>query len=298
MRRLSILIYHRVLAQPDPLLPGIPGQRQFARHMALLGRCFRVLPLSQAVEMLKNDTLPQRAACITFDDGYADNAEVALPVLHSLRLSACFFIASGYLDGGCMWNDEVIEGVRAAPEGLLNLTHLDCGLHKVRTAQERVAAIDFLLSRLKYLPFAKRQAVARCIASQRRPALMMSSAQVRQLHRNGMEIGAHTLNHPILRMQDDHSALADITEGKASLESIVGAPVTLFAYPNGKPGIDFDQRHVDMVKACGFTAAVSTAPAAAVAGADLYQLPRFTPWEADRPRFLLRLLESRYRPRT
>lgn len=298
MNRLSILIFHRVLAQRDPLLPDIPDQRQFSRHMSLLKRCFHVLPLSQAVDMLRNNALPPRAASITFDDGYADNAEVALPVLDSLGLSACFFIASDYLDGGCMWNDTVIEAVRAAPGGLLDLEHLDCGIHSLRTVRERAAAAVRLLARLKYIPFAQRQALAQSIGARSQRALMMSSAQLRHLHRNGMEIGAHTSSHPILRIQDNEAALADIGGGKAALEAIISAPVTLFAYPNGKPGVDYDQRHIDMVKACGFAAAVTTAPGVAVAGGDIFQLPRFTPWETDRPRFLLRLLENRYRPRT
>lgn len=298
MRRLSILIYHRVLLQRDPLLPGVPDQRQFARHMSLLKRCFRVLPLSKAVDMLKRDALPPRAACITFDDGYADNVEVALPVLRSLGLSACFFIASGYLDGGSMWNDEVIEAVRAAQGPLLDLAHLDFGIHSIRTCQERLAAIDRLLARLKYLPFAQRQSLTARMAPRLQPALMMTGAQLIRLHRSGMEIGAHTVSHPILRMQEEQAAMANIAGSKAALEQILGAPVTLFAYPNGKAGIDFDQRHVDMVRACGFAAALTTFPRAASADMDIYQLPRFTPWEADRPRFLLRLLENRYRPRT
>lgn len=55
-RRLSILIYHRVLAQSDPLLPELPDVRLFDRHMALVRRCFNVLPLSAAVRQLRQGT--------------------------------------------------------------------------------------------------------------------------------------------------------------------------------------------------------------------------------------------------
>jgi len=278
--RLSILIYHRVLARPDPLLPSLPDVRRFARQMALLRRCFRVLPLRQAVRQLQDGTLPARAACITFDDGYADNAELALPVLRRHGLHATFFIASAYLDGGRMWNDEVIAHARRAASGT--------------PAQQR-AALDRLLGRLKYLPFDERQAAVAALRAPRGEELMMRSGQVRALVAAGMDIGAHTHRHPILAALPDAEARADIATGKAALEMIAQAPVTLFAYPNGKPGVDYTQRHVDMVNALGFEAAVSTAAGAAHPGSDVLQLPRFTPWEQDRPRFLLRLLESRLR---
>lgn len=281
MRLLSILIYHRVLRQLDPLLPGVPDQRQFARQMSMLKRCFQVLPLSQAIDLLKNDALPRRAACITFDDGYADNFEIALPVLQSLGLNACFFIASGYLDGGRMWNDDVIAGVRSS----------------AGTAAERVAAIETKLGQIKYLPARQRSAIAQQLAPDPSEDLMMTSAQLRILHRSGMEIGAHTVSHPILRIQPDHLALQDIAQSKLALEAIVDAPVTLFAYPNGKPGIDYDLRHVEMARRCGFSGAVTTVAAAASAASDCFQLPRFTPWEPDRSRFILRLLQNRYHSR-
>jgi peptidoglycan/xylan/chitin deacetylase (PgdA/CDA1 family) len=278
--RLSILIYHRVLARPDPLLPSLPDVRLFERQMGLLRRCFTVLPLGEAARGLQDGSLPARAACITFDDGYADNAELALPVLRRHGLSATFFIASGYLDGGRMWNDDVIAHVRRAGAG---------------TLEQRRQALDCLLQRYKYLPFEHRLAEVARLAPPRDGELMMRSEQVRALAAAGMEIGAHTHRHPILATLPDDAAHAEIAEGKAALEAIVQAPVTLFAYPNGKPGVDYTRRHVDMVRALGFAAAVSTTAGAAYAGSDPLQLPRFTPWEQDRPRFLLRLLTNRLR---
>lgn len=108
-----------------------------------------------------------------------------------------------------------------------------------------------------------------------------------------MEIGAHTASHPILARLPDADALADIARGKAALEVVLQTPVKLFAYPNGKPDLDYDQRHVAMVHALGFEAAFSTVSGAAHAASDPLQLPRYTPWERDRPRFLLRLLANR-----
>jgi len=70
--------------------------------------------LSDAITRLRRGTLPSCAVSITFDDGYADNAENALPLLQKYAITATFFIASGFIDGGRMWNDTVIESVRRA----------------------------------------------------------------------------------------------------------------------------------------------------------------------------------------
>ncbi|MCU6501598.1 polysaccharide deacetylase family protein [Rugamonas sp. A1-17] len=292
-RCLSILVYHRVLARPDPLQPALPDARQFERHMSLLKRCFHVLPLSCAIGRLRRGTLPARAACITFDDGYADNASCALPILQRLGLNATFFIASDYLDGGRMWNDDVIAAVRHARQPVLRLEVPGCDALQVHTLHQKQQAIETLLQALKYLPVQQRQALAGSLVPNRQEELMMRSEDVRALLAAGMEIGAHTASHPILAMQSDVDAYADMRRGKTALEDLTQAPVQLFAYPNGKPGVDFDQRHADMARLLGFRAAVTTAPGAAHAASDPLQLPRYTPWEQDRPRFLLRLLASR-----
>lgn len=277
MSRLSILIYHRVLPQPDPLLPSLPDVRQFDRQMSLLKRCFTVLPLSVAVHCLRQQRLPPRAAAITFDDGYADNTQYALPILQRHGLNAAFFIATAYLNGGQMWNDDVIAHARQT------------GLSP--------AGLDELLLQLKYLPFEQRLRAARALAPRHDGKLMLTTAQLQTLAAAGMEIGAHTHRHPILSSVPDAEALADIAQGKAELEAITQRPVTLFAYPNGKPGADYLQRHVDMLSGCGFEAAFSTVAGTAYEGSDMLQLPRFTPWERDRPRFLLRLLAQRWHAR-
>ncbi|MBV6321867.1 polysaccharide deacetylase family protein [Duganella violaceipulchra] len=292
--RLSILVYHRVLAQADPLLPELPYARRFDRHMAMLKHCFRVLPLGRASEQLRLGTLPARAACITFDDGYADNVTHALPILQRHGLSATFFIASDYLDGGQMWNDDVIACIRQARQNVLHSGAPGCDALLLHTTRHKQQAIEQLLAALKYLPSAQRQALARRLAPVRREQLMMDSRQVRALHAAGMEIGGHTASHPILARQEDAAAEADMARGKSALEGLIQAPVTLFAYPNGKPGVDYNQRHVELARKLGFTAAVSTEAGVAHAASDPLQLPRYTPWEPDRLRFLFRLLASRH----
>ncbi|MEG1324104.1 MAG: polysaccharide deacetylase family protein [Janthinobacterium sp.] len=296
---LSILLYHRVPARPDPLFPGEVDAALFERQLRLLKRFYTPLPLSEAVQRLQDGNLPPRAACITFDDGYADNAQVALPLLLRHGWHATFFIATDYLNGGQMWNDAVIDAVRQAPGPVLDLREDALGTFPVASLAQRQAAIATLLGQLKYLPFGRRQQLAMRIRRQAGatagPPAMLSTAQLRQLQAAGMGLGAHTASHPILSTLPDHAAQRDIADGKRQLESLIQAPVTLFAYPNGKAGRDYGAPHVAMVKSLGFQAAVATdwGVSRPGAGPDLLQLPRFTPWDRGRLAFLWRMRQNR-----
>lgn len=265
--------------------------------MQALARQFRVLPLREAVDRLQSGTLPAASACITFDDGYADNAEVALPILKTLGLPATFFVASGYLDGGAMFNDRVIEAVRTTSLSRLDLSGLSLGHHAVSTFPEKRAAIRLILEQVKYKSLEERHALCQYVEQTSRTGipsqLMMTSNQVRQLHQNGMTIGGHTLHHPILAsLRNASEALEEIRLNKEHLEQIIGAPVDLFAYPNGVPDQDYREEHAAMVRSLGYRAAVTTAKGVATTSSDLFQLPRFTPWEPSIPRYSLRLVQN------
>ena len=110
--RLSILIFHRVHQQRDPLFPGEVDATDFDNICAWARSMFNVLPLDEAVTRHASHSLPERALSITFDDGYADNHDVAMPILRKHGITATFFIASGFLNGGRMWNDTAIEAMR------------------------------------------------------------------------------------------------------------------------------------------------------------------------------------------
>lgn len=298
--RLSILIFHRVLAQPDPLFPETPSAESFEERMRWIASWFNVLPLGQAVEKLYDGTIPSRALAITFDDGYADNEELAAPILRRLGLSATFFVATSFLRGGCMWNDQVIEAIRACRHERLNLGGIGLEACPLTTVLERRQAIEAILTRIKHLDQGQRQKVANAIVAAAGgnplPALMMTHDQVRSLRALGMELGAHTVTHPILARLAPDAAFEEMRRGKLELEQIVGEPMQLFAYPNGVPSQDYGQAHVRMARDCGFSASVSTAWGAASRHSDRHQLPRFTPWDHTRLRYGARLLANLHQP--
>lgn len=296
--RLSVLVLHRVLPGPDPLYPEAIDAARFRQMCHWLLSLFMVLPLDVAVQRMREGSLPERALAITFDDGYADNCEVAMPILQSLGMPATVFVTTGFLNGGCMWNDIVIESFRRTSYDSANLDDLlpEPGLKTLRLAapMDRRGALESVINAVKYLVAGQRLAVVNRIAERLGVTLpsnlMMTSAQVLALRKGGLQVGAHTVSHPILTTLSTDEARREMQDSKNFLEQLLGERVGLFAYPNGKPGQDFDSRSVALAQEIGFDAAVTTAPGAASSLTDPYQLPRFTPWDRTRWRFGMRML--------
>lgn len=262
--RLTVFCYHQVLTTLDPLRPGEPDEEQFLDDIRLIDSVFNVLTFGEASKRLASGTLPSRAACITFDDGYANNHELAAPMLKLVGVPATFFIAGGAVDAGIMWNDLVIESIAHSGSG------------------SQAESLSATLVGLKYKPIAERWDAAermyRKAVSSDLPRLMMTRDMVADLADQGFEIGGHTINHPILRELQDDAAKSEIENCATWIHEVTGMTPTTFAYPNGVPGQDFEPKHAAMVRDAGFEAAASTQWALAKPGTDRFSIPRVGPW--------------------
>lgn len=292
---LVVLMYHRVLAEPDPLLPDEPDGNRFSAQMDLVRSLFRVVDLADGVAALQAGTLPARCAAITFDDGYRNNVEIAAPILQARGMTATFFVATGFLDGSAMWNDIVIEAVRLAPERL-DLREIDLDQYALPDLAARRTVVDDLLTKLKYLDpevrVRRAQAIAEVVGLRAPLELMMTETAVRRLAAMGMSLGGHSIGHPILKCLPDDMARREILGCKGHLERLLGAPVRTFAYPNGRPGMDYAAYHAQMVQQAGFEAAVSTAWGCATSRTSRFQIPRIAPWDRTASRFALRVMRA------
>lgn len=292
--RLSILIFHRVLAERDQLFPDEVDAGRFNCIIGWLKQWLTILPLDDALMRLRRGDLPARAAAITFDDGYADNLMLAAPILQQHGVTATFFIATGFLDGGRMWNDTVIESIRSTNQPIIDACFLGLGCLAILETKDKKASLARLITAIKHLPREQRSIAVTRIAESCQTKLpddlMLTSNQLKELRNMGMGIGAHTVNHPILAMTDDDNARQEIADGRDFLEGLLGERIGLFAYPNGRIANDYTQAHADMVKKLGFDAALTTQWGVSRTNSDFYHLPRFTPWDRTRTRFGLRLL--------
>ena len=280
--KLSIFLFHKVPRQTDVLQPGDMDQATFRRTISFIRQHFELFPLAEAANLLAAGRLPDRCASITFDDGYVDWLNGAAAILHEDGVPATFFITTGQFEGRPMWHERLAHVVKHAGDAGLDTRFCRLPRLATTTLADKVKAVSALEFHFKYIPPVLRdiylEQLEELAAVSMADVPRMPVEDVGRIAQLGFEIGAHTHDHPILSLCDAQQAQREIGEAKERLEGIIGTRVTGFAYPNGRPGVDFTARHIDMVKAAGFHYAVTTQWGAVRQDTSPFQMPRFTPW--------------------
>src|SRR5262245_4129515 len=262
--RALILTYHRFSADGDEDDGKTPA-RQFAKQLEHLIAHYDVVPLSQMVERITaGNPLPSRMAAVTIDDGYRDAYEIAYPLLRRYRVSASLFIVTEFADRRAwIWTDKARFLTQQAPPQRLTMKILESELSlDLNGAPSRRDASERINSIIKRLPDeSKEEAIERLslalgVAIPQTPPEEFGSVtwdQTREMYANGVEIGSHTLTHPILTNVGDDHLRRELRDSKSQLEEVLGHQVDLFCYPNG----DYDERVQGEVARAGYRAAVT-----------------------------------------
>jgi peptidoglycan/xylan/chitin deacetylase (PgdA/CDA1 family) len=290
---LRIAIFHNVFEELDPIKPSEPTRLSFRQQLAWIKQHYVPIRLDKAIRLQREGKLPKNVISITFDDGYRNNLDIAADELNKAGIEGTFYISTGYTNNGLMWNDQIAELIRQSDR--IDADHLGLGVIKTESPEQMHSAYRALTNAIKYKTPEERkvlidQWLQGTVTSL--PRLMMNLDELKALHQQGHEIGAHTINHPILKTLDDEAALHEIKTSKETLEGWLGATVVGFAYPNGVFGTDFTERDARIVKELGFEYAVSTNWGVNGYGADHFALKRFTPWDQTQWKYQLRLLKG------
>lgn len=289
--RVLVLTYHRFSRGRDPL--ATPAE-DFDAHLGYLKAHYTLVPLSRvAAHYAGAAELPARAACVTIDDGFADAYEVAFPILKRHNVPATLFVITDFLDGRAwMWTDKLRHVALNTPAERL-AAEVGGRPFEIRLAgrDSRLAAAGRVNSHLKRLaPGEREEAIARIAEahgvglSALPPAEFgpVTWGQARELDSGGVEIGSHTVSHPILTTTDDAQLRRELRDSRARLEEELGRAVDLFCYPNGA----LDERVRRETAGAGYACAVTTEPGLNERrGADPLALRR-VPAETDLPHFV------------
>jgi peptidoglycan/xylan/chitin deacetylase (PgdA/CDA1 family) len=120
---IPILMYHQIDARPargTPMRGLVVSPASFARQMALLQALgYHGLSMSALMPYLRGE-LQGKVCGITFDDGYVNNLEHALPILQRHGFSSTCYMVSGQCGGSNIWD----HGIGIDPKPLMSVQHL------------------------------------------------------------------------------------------------------------------------------------------------------------------------------
>lgn len=245
----TIVMYHRVIEDPalDPFELGMCIKRShFEQHVEYFARQFNVMPMRAAMARLaRGEALPAGTLSITFDDGYADNLMIALPIMERYGVSCTLFVPTGGMASGePLWWDRVICAVDCTYRASIDAREIGLPEHHgtwALSSWQKAHTVQRLLDILWTMPFEHLMvAVARIeqVLQPRRTAASfaprLSESMIQQMSRRGVEIGAHSVWHSSMPLVSADDVQLEMAESKRYLEQLCSAPVDGFAYPGGK----------------------------------------------------------------
>jgi len=263
-----ILMYHNFSGPggTDPDALNVEGIR---RQFNYLRRHFRVVPLLRLAEQLASGRkLDRNLVALTIDDGRRNCYEFLFPLLKEFGLPATFFVVSSFIRGeDWIWTDKVLwlSEQSTPPEELIpgKLDGAFRSLNRMRP-EDRNLRIESLATSIG-------ATFPKTIPAKYRPC---SWTELREMAESGLvEIGSHTVTHPILSSVTDEESWDEVTRSRAQIEEGIGQTVNCFCYPNGMPG-DYRPSQVKQVQKAGYACSVIAESGMVETNSDPYRLPR------------------------
>jgi peptidoglycan/xylan/chitin deacetylase (PgdA/CDA1 family) len=272
-RGLLILMYHSI-GGSDLLHRGLRvSEKNFARQLEYLTRHFQIVPLVPAVKLMRRgEPVPEGAVALTFDDGFRDNYETALPLLKKYRCPATVFVATEPLTRRTsLWPYKLMYRVLRSQARRLEfspgeLPGIAPAVFDLETKRQRRGALNVIERMLWDVSRAERERLLGVIAEKLGMAPdsdpfdelpMLTWDQLREMAEAGIEIGSHTVSHPVLSALGREEALGELLDSKKLLAAELGRPVKVFAYPFGRPQ-HFTAESERLVRQAGYEAACTT----------------------------------------
>lgn len=250
---ITVLTYHRA-AQPSDAAKFDDGvvdvtPEAFDRQVGYLKKWFDIVTIDDLVEFRRGGSLPKNPVLITFDDGYLDNYEVALPILQKHGATAVFFIATWYLEERRLfWWDKINYVIKSSEKSVIGLTYPAPEILALGPDEAaRARAIKRVLRIVKDhhgldLPRFLDALCASCgvtlsVADERRlaDAMLMTWDHVKKLRAAGMDVQSHTSTHRVLQTLPEEKLAGELGGSREVLEGILGEKVRAISYPVGKP---------------------------------------------------------------
>lgn len=266
-RRLLGLCYHSVVSDNSPENDArtriAVTVSQFDEQLRELRKNWNPVSLTQIRNAVENNIpLPDRAVHVSFDDGYRNNLIYATPALVRYKIPATIFVTTNLIStqSRMIWALELHERLSELTDSEIEIGGQTYQLPPPESPSRTALALD-LLNCVKRLSASERDLLLQKLRTRAELDLtpswkkelyeFLNWDEIRLLRGQGIEIGAHTLSHPVLSSLDLAELNRELVESKKCIERELGEECNVLAYPFGSV-YDFSDEVIETAKRAGF----------------------------------------------
>ena len=277
---IKVFLFHRISPHIDPVWPPITPAR-FDKIVRYLKNNFEIVPLEETVLGNYSPTTSKKLCAITFDDGYKDFVEYAMPILKKYNAPASMYVITDCVDTNLppwtfIFNHLLLNTKNSGLE--IDSEKVPHNIRKIKwkTSKIKVAYINFISHVLKRISDDDREDVLQQIRDQIKDVenpygLMMNWDEIRLIKNEGIEIGSHSANHPILS-KDLHldSVRYELKRSGEEIQKETGKFPLTISYPFGI----YNNEAKEMAKEIGYKMGVTVFPKQYSTKNDQFEIPR------------------------
>lgn len=233
----------------------ITNRLWFENTLINLKKYYTIVPIHEIESYFYNRQKHLHNVChITFDDGDVTFYEIIYPLLKRYDIPVSLFVSPYVISTGANYWFQEIKGYDHNDLLKISKRYITDG----RSFIEKMPLNDFF----KMMPIDKIHQIIKAYQNETgtpvKRSFNMTTEQLLEVHKSGLvEVGAHTLTHPILANETETKTREEIERSVQQLSKIIGKKVIYFSYPNGIPGYDFTVREMNILKNIGIRLAFS-----------------------------------------
>jgi len=295
-----ILMYHKIDI-PSDYFPSLDPEI-FQKQIEFIRKKYSIISLEDILngKIIKENKKPK--FIITFDDGYRCIYKYAYPILKKYNMPATVFLTVESIEKNIpIWTDILAYYIKTTSQRKLKIRvqHKEY-LFDLSDETKKLIALKQLKNILKMIDDKEREEIMSSLKNKlevdtpnEEILYMLSWDKIREMAKNNISFGSHTMTHPILTRVSLGTAGKEIFESKRIIEEKIGKPVITFAYPNGE-AMDFNAQIKNLVKEAGYKVACTTIYGSNNCDTDPYELRRVYTSEQNIIKFAWRIFKLRW----
>jgi peptidoglycan/xylan/chitin deacetylase (PgdA/CDA1 family) len=249
-------MYHRTI--DEPFVAGMHPEI-FEAQLNYLKKYFRVIPLNQMLEEASNNSLQPYSVALTFDDGHEDFYRIAWPLLRKFNFPATLYVTTGFVDGThWLWPDLLRYILLNSKNEILEIAELNTTLSTEKsvalTSWNTLGDYCLTLKRETRNTFLQDLANKANITIPLQPVAPFNGInwqQVKEMHAQGLDLGSHTITHPILSHLTTEEIHEELQGSAHVLAHHIGQYPAGICYPNGQAN-DINKQVLEQAQLCNY----------------------------------------------